>query len=73
MHINVIFFKKRKNGGYVMSREEIIHFLIENYGVDKEELQSLDLLELKEMLDDYEDHSDFFPNGDEYDGSHSYD
>ncbi len=29
--------------------------------------------EIREKLDEYEDHSDLFPNDDEYDGSHSWD
>lgn len=56
-----------------MGKQELINYLFEKYREDKNELENMKEEELKERLEAYEDHSDMFPNGDEYDGSHEWD
>ena len=55
-----------------MTKGDLIEALIE-YGEDRDELKRMTKEELKEQLEEYEDTSDMFPNGDQYDGSHEYD
>ena len=51
-----------------MSRkEELIQILCERYHEDEKELQEYNEKELAELLHELEDHSDMYPNGDEYD------
>lgn len=56
-----------------MRKEEIIDYLAETYDEDINELKKMDRNELEEVRKNYEDHSDFFPNDDEFDGSHEWD
>lgn len=56
-----------------MNKNDLISILVDNYSEDKERLRDMDLLELNELLSEYTDHSDMFPNDDEEDGSHSWD
>ena len=55
------------------SKEALIRKLVNEYDEDENELKELSIAELRERLEEYEDHSDLFPNGDEFDGSHFYD
>lgn len=56
-----------------MNKNELISILVDNYSEDKERLRNMELSELNELLCEYVDHSDMFPNDDEVDGSHSWD
>ena len=56
-----------------MTKTELKQYLIETYHVDSEELKDCSKEELLDMLHEFEDHSDLFPNDDEYDGSHDWD
>lgn len=52
----------------MMSRkEELIQILCERYHEDEKELEEYNEKELAELLHELEDHSDMYPNGDEYD------
>lgn len=55
-----------------MGEKEIINLLVNRYHEDEEELKTLSLGELKEILNELEDHSDLYPNGDEDDDSRSW-
>lgn len=54
-------------------KQELIEYLVDTYHEDENELKKMKKDELKELLDEYEDHSGLFPNDDEYDGSHEWD
>ena len=56
----------------MLNKGDYIQALIE-YGEDEYELRKMDISELKELYEEYSDHSDLFPNDDEYDNSHNYD
>lgn len=56
-----------------MTKRELIDYLVETYHEDREELKQMNKEELVEKLENYEDHSELFPNGDEFDGSHPWD
>lgn len=56
-----------------MTKEEIIAILHNEYQEDLDDLKEMTKQDLQNLLNDYEDHSDLFPNDDEYDGSHSWD
>lgn len=56
-----------------MRKAELIDCLVDTYKEDREELKGMTKSELEELLEEYEDHSDMFPNDDEYDGSHEWD
>lgn len=57
----------------IMNKNDIINILVKSYSEDEENLKTLKLSELKDLLNEYRDHSDMFPNDDEDDGSHSWD
>jgi hypothetical protein len=42
------------------SRETLIRKLVNEYDEDENELKELSIAELRERLEEYEDHSDFF-------------
>lgn len=50
-----------------MNKKDLIRILVDTYHEDEVELKKMSLSELKEILFELEDHSDLFPNGDEYD------
>lgn len=56
-----------------MKKKDIILILVRDYGESLQDLKNKSKEELEELLESYEDHSDMFPNGDEYDGSHGWD
>ena len=61
-----------------MGIDEVIEYLVEKYDEDEEELRNrMEEDETDEyprdLLKEYEDHSDMFPNDDEFDGSHEWD
>ena len=56
-----------------MKKQELIDYLVDTYQEDKNELKNMKKYELEEILENYEDHSDMFPNNDEFDGSHERD
>ena len=56
-----------------MKKQELIDYLVDTYQEDKNELKNMKKYELEEILENYEDHSDMFPNNDEFDGSHEWD
>lgn len=56
-----------------MSKNELIEILVNDYGEDKDEMKKMSKKELEELIEEFADHSDLFPNDDEYDGSHEYD
>lgn len=56
-----------------MKKQELIDYLADTYQEDKDELKKRTKDELEDLLDEIEDHSSMFPNGDEYDGSHEWD
>ena len=56
-----------------MKKQELINYLVDTYHEDKNELKNMKKYELEEILENYEDHSDMFPNNDEFDGSHEWD
>ena len=56
-----------------MKKQELINYLVDTYQEDKNELKNMKKYELEEILENYEDHSDMFPNNDEFDGSHEWD
>ena len=58
---------------YKMKKQELIDYLVDTYHEDKNELKNMKKDELEEILENYEDHSDMFPNDDEFDGSHEWD
>ena len=58
---------------YKMKKQELIDYLVNTYHEDKNELKNMKKDELEEILENYEDHSDMFPNDDEFDGSHEWD
>lgn len=60
-------------GIQIMNKNDIINILVKSYSEDEENLKTLKLSELKDLLNEYRDHSDMFPNDDEDDGSHSWD
>ena len=63
-----------KKGGFIkMKKQELIDYLVDTYHEDKNELKNTKKDELEEILENYEDHSDMFPNDDEFDGSHEWD
>ena len=53
------------------TREKIIQILVDCYDYDEADLKCYDMEELEDLLQEAkendEDHSDLFPNGDEYD------
>lgn len=56
-----------------MKKAELIAYLVAEYNEDEEDLKDMTKEELEDLLEEYEDHSDMFPNGDEFDGSHEWD
>lgn len=56
-----------------MKKQEIIEILVNDYNEDRDDLEEMSKEDLQSMLMNYEDHSDLFPNGDEFDGSHEWD
>ena len=56
-----------------MKKQELIDYLVDTYHEDTNELKNMTKDELKEILENYEDHSDMFPHDDEFDGSHEWD
>ena len=56
-----------------MKASELQEILISQYHVDTDEVADMDESELQSMLDEFHDHSDLFPNEDEFDGSHEWD
>ena len=56
-----------------MNKKQLIELLVQDYAQDENELKEMDKEELEELLEEFEDHSDMFPNGDENDGSHEWD
>ena len=63
-----------KKGGFIkMKKQELIDYWVDTYHEDKNELKNMKKDELEEILENYEDHSDMFPNDDEFDGSHEWD
>lgn len=56
-----------------MKKQELIEYLVETYDEDESELKAMRKEELEDKLDNYENHSDLFPNDDEFDGSHEWD
>ena len=56
-----------------MKKAELIEYLVETYHEDENMLKKMKKDELEELLENYEDHSDLFPNDDEFDGSHAWD
>lgn len=57
----------------MMTKADLINTLVEEYYEDEEELRKLTRRDLQDLLEEKEDHSDMFPNDDEFDGSHDYD
>lgn len=50
-----------------MKKKELIDYLVEEYDEDRKELKKMTKDELQEMLENYTDTSDLFPNGRDYD------
>lgn len=55
-----------------MAKKQLIDILV-GYGEDEKEMKEMNEKELKDLLEEYTDHSDLFPNDDENDGSHEWD
>ena len=50
-----------------MTKSELIELLVSNYHEDKDELKKMKKDELEELLEEYTDDIDMFPNGRDYD------
>ncbi|WP_367569022.1 hypothetical protein [Lacrimispora sp.] len=50
-----------------MTKNDMIDLLVGNYREDKSEMKKLKKVDLKELLEEYNDGADLFPNGRDYD------
>ncbi|MBQ7568666.1 hypothetical protein IJT17_07680 [bacterium] len=50
-----------------MTKKELIELLVSYYDCDEDELKEYSRADLQQLWDDYNDDSDMFPNGRDYD------